>query len=62
MCATMCAERNAKFYTIPQEYAGDNGVMIAWQGILEVKKSIKEYDKLDIIPKWRTDEVDVVWR
>ena len=59
MVNIMCSERNAKCFSVPKEYSGDNGVMIAWNGILASKnKNIKDYsfDK-----DWRTDEVDVNW-
>lgn len=58
MLDIMCKERRAKFYAVPLEYSGDNGVMIAWQGILERNKKQKDHD---IKPGWRTDEVEVNW-
>jgi N6-L-threonylcarbamoyladenine synthase len=60
MCKIMCEERNAKYYC-PSERSVlvDNGLMIAWEGILERKKATKDYDKIDIMPRWRTDEVKV---
>ena len=58
MCKIMCNERKAKFSTIPHNLAGDNGVMIAWNGLLT-----KKYTKNpDIYPKWRTDEVNIDWK
>lgn len=62
MCNIMCRERNAEFHAVPSEYAGDNGAMIAWQGILEKEKATKDYDKMDIKPRWRTNEIEVNWR
>ena len=62
MCEIMCKERNAKFYVPPREMCGDNGLMIAWQGILEKYKATKDYDKVDINPKWRADEVEIKYR
>lgn len=57
MCSIMCNERNAKFATVPKEFSGDNGAMIAWTGTL-----IKKYtNKPDIYQNWRTDEVDISW-
>lgn len=35
MCSIMCAERDAKFYACPMEYAGDCGANIAWTGLLQ---------------------------
>ena len=31
----MAKERGVKFATVPIDLAGDNGAMIAWQGILQ---------------------------
>ncbi|MFH7880761.1 MAG: KEOPS complex N(6)-L-threonylcarbamoyladenine synthase Kae1 [Candidatus Aenigmatarchaeota archaeon] len=57
MMEIMCKERNAKFYFVPIEYSGDNGVMVAWTGILAYKNNFVP-QLFDIIkPKWRIDEV-----
>ncbi len=58
----MCEERGAKFYNIPKEYAGDNGAMIAVTGYLMRSNSTMDYDSVDIIPRWRTDEVEISYR
>ncbi|MBD3362060.1 tRNA (adenosine(37)-N6)-threonylcarbamoyltransferase complex transferase subunit TsaD [Candidatus Woesearchaeota archaeon] len=60
MLKKMCSSRNAKFYSVPLEYAGDQAAMIAWQGILEFRagKRIKE---IDIYPYERVDDVEVIW-
>ncbi len=57
MLSTMCKERGAKYFACPMQYAGDNGVMIAWSGILNKKKS-KTTNLKDsrIRPKWRVDD------
>ena len=62
MCKTMCEERNAKFFSPPNEVLVDNGIQIAWLGILQRKQATKEYDKIDIKPYERTDDVEVKWR
>lgn len=59
MLAIMCAERNATFHVVPREFAGDNGAMIAWAGMLERKTT--PINKIDIRPRWRTEQVDVAW-
>ncbi len=62
MIKTMCEERGVKMYVVPSEYAGDQGAMIAWTGILAQKSKQKSIFKKDRInPNWRTDEVEVVW-
>jgi universal protein Kae1 len=63
MLEIMCKERGAKFFVVPKEFAGDNGAMIAWNGLqifLATRKGIG-IEESKIKPKWRTDEVDVVW-
>jgi universal protein Kae1 len=60
MINQMCEDRGAKCYIVPQEYAGDNGVNIAWAGLLAHKTGWKQ--KTDkIMPNWRTDEVEISW-
>ncbi len=61
MCDIMCKERGAKFSAPPLSLAGDNGAMIAWNGILAKDGATKEYDEWDINPRWRVDEVKVSW-
>ncbi|MEK6984377.1 MAG: bifunctional N(6)-L-threonylcarbamoyladenine synthase/serine/threonine protein kinase [Nanoarchaeota archaeon] len=62
MCKIMCAERNAKFLVPPNEVLVDNGINIAWLGILQRKQATKDYEKMDIKPYERTDDVVVKWR
>ena len=62
MLAIIAEEHSAKFSVVPQEFATDNGGMIAWTGVLAymrgLETSIKEsYVKL----RWRVDKVDVPW-
>lgn len=61
MCRVMCKERNAKFFAPKNDFLIDNGAMIAWLGILQRKSATKEYDKIDIRPYERTDDVNVDW-
>jgi len=63
MLDIMCKERGATFHAVPLEYSGDQGVMIAWQGILQFKAGNKvDPDKADINPYERIDEVEVIWK
>lgn len=58
MMGKMCEEREATMYVVPHEYAGDQGAMIAWTGLLAYnnKKVTKIKDK--ILPRWRIDQVE----
>lgn len=53
MLETMCKERGAVFYNVPMDLAGDQGVMIAWEGFLRRE----QYGDVDINSHWRVDEV-----
>lgn len=58
MMRTMCEERGAKCFVVPERYAGDNGANIAWAGIL----ARKSRDKSSAINQnWRVDQVEVDW-
>ena len=59
MCRIMCRERNAKFFVPQNDVLVDNGVMISWLGILQRNQATKDYDKIDIRPYERTDDVDI---
>jgi N6-L-threonylcarbamoyladenine synthase len=61
MAKIMCKERGAKLYVPQNNVLVDNGLMIAWQGLLE-KDGVRKIDDIDIKPGWRTDQVDVDWR
>jgi N6-L-threonylcarbamoyladenine synthase/protein kinase Bud32 len=56
-------EHNIEFHVVPLKYAGDNGAMIAWTGILQFKSSnTVEISETKILPKWRMDNVPIPWR
>ena len=59
MCRIMCEERNANFFVPPNEVLVDNGINIAWLGILQKNK---REENIDIHPYERTDDVVVGWR
>ena len=57
MLSDMCKERSAKYFACPMKYAGDNGIMIAWSGILNYKnKKTLKTEESKILPKWRVDD------
>ena len=66
MCRIMCEERGAKFFVPENSLLIDNGGMIAFLGEIMFKSGIKvqgkEIDKLNILPRQRTDEVEIIWR
>jgi len=63
MLELMCEERGATFHAVPLEYAGDQGAMIAWQGVLQFKAGDKTRpDEADIAPYERIDEIEVFWK
>jgi len=62
MCSIMCVERNAKFFVPENQYLVDNGVQIAWLGILQRNYATKDYNSVDIKPYQRTDDVNVSWK
>lgn len=62
MTGIMAKERNAKTFVVPQEYAGDNGAMVAWAGILAHKAGMDTLiEKSATDSRWRADDVDVRW-
>jgi len=70
MLRIMCDERkqidaqsasaDAKFFVCPREFAGDNGAMIAYTGLLAYKHGEKNA-QFDFKQRWRTDDVSINW-
>jgi len=60
MLSIMCKERNAKLFTVPLKYSGDNGANIGYQGLIEYINGRREKE-LDIFPYERIDHVNVFW-
>ena len=56
-------EHNARFEVVPLKFAGDNGAMIGWTGILRYK-SEGGHNLSDTIikPKERMDQISIPWR
>jgi len=62
MLDIMCQERGAKFYLPDIKYMGDNGSMIAYNGLLMLKSNATTpIAQSHVRPGYRPDEVDVVW-
>jgi len=56
-------EHNARFEVVPLKYAGDNGAMIGWTGILRYKsEGGQKISDTKIKPKERMDQITVPWR
>lgn len=73
MCKIVCEEREkidgekTEFFCPPKSLLVDNGAMIAFLGEIMFRAkantfSYVELDKVDILPKQRTDDVEVTWR
>ncbi|MFX0005389.1 MAG: KEOPS complex N(6)-L-threonylcarbamoyladenine synthase Kae1 [Promethearchaeota archaeon] len=56
-------EHNARFEVVPLRYAGDNGAMIGWAGILRYQaEGGHEISETKIKPKERMDQIPIPWR
>lgn len=63
MCDIMCKERGAKFFCPEKQFLVDNAGMIAFTGEIMFNSGIKmKAEEIDIAPRERTDDVDVIWR
>ena len=63
MLELMADEHRARFFVPPMELCSDNGAMIAWTGILAYKHGVRQKLEDTVVrQRWRTDEVEVVWR
>ena len=63
MIESISKEHNSRFEVVPLKYAGDNGAMIGWTGILRYKAEGGHQIKETIIkPKERMDQITVPWR
>jgi len=62
MLSIMAEEHDAKFFTVPRQYAVDNGAMIAWTGILAYQSGVTiEVEKSFVKGRWRVDQVPIPW-
>ena len=64
MCAKMCKDRGVKFFCPDRSLLVDNAAMIGYLGLkmFQVGLGTRDYDSVDIAPRERTDEVEVLWR
>jgi N6-L-threonylcarbamoyladenine synthase len=66
MCRIMCEERGCKFFVPENSLLVDNAAMIGYLGIKMHGRGIffkpKDFERLDINPRQRTDDVSVSWK
>jgi N6-L-threonylcarbamoyladenine synthase/protein kinase Bud32 len=62
MLQIVANEQSARFASVPAQYAGDNGAMIAFNGLLLFKSgNTTSFSDSGIQSKWRLDQVDIPW-
>lgn len=62
MLSIIAQEHNAEFNVVPQQFATDNGAMIAWTGVLAYKHGlVTSLDESFVKLRWRVDKVDATW-
>lgn len=63
MIEEMAGLHGAKVYVVPPEYAGDNGAMIAWTGVLQlIAGQTLRIEESSVRPRFRLDEAEAKWR
>ncbi|MGC9308048.1 MAG: bifunctional N(6)-L-threonylcarbamoyladenine synthase/serine/threonine protein kinase [Thermoplasmatota archaeon] len=63
MVTGMATAREASCYVPPRDLLVDNGAMIAWTALLMHQAGVSmDVASTEVQQKYRTDEVDVVWR
>jgi len=62
MLKIMCEDRDVRFFVPDKKYMGDNGVMIAYTGLLMLKSGITiKVEDSTVKPNFRPDEVEIKW-
>ncbi len=63
MCRIMCEERGCKLFVPDRSLLVDNAGMIGYLGLKMFLKGLgKSVDEIDIAPRERTDDVEVLWK
>ena len=63
MLRYVAEEHGARFGVVSRAYAMDNGVMIAWTGLLAYRSGLETpIERSHVRPRWRIDEAPVPWR
>ncbi len=59
----ICGTHGAGLHVVPPRYAGDNGAMISWNGLLHYQEGdTVEVAESVVKPRMRIEEVDARWR
>ncbi len=62
MLQIVAQNQSACFASVPPKHAGDNGAMIAYTGLLLQRGKIETLLSASRVqPKWRLDQVEIVW-
>ena len=62
MLESMVRLHGATLHVVPPRYATDNGVMIAWTGVLAYESGLTlKVEESFVKPKWRVEEVEAPW-
>ncbi len=62
MISNVADEQKSIYHVVPKNLAGDNGVMIAMAGTLLFKNKVfLPIKESQVIPRWRSDQVEVGW-
>ena len=62
MLGIMTKERSVGLHVVPNEFATDNGAMIAWTGLLFYRnRIITPIEKSQVRPRWRVEDVRIPW-
>lgn len=63
MFAEMSRQRAAQFHACERRYSVDNGVQIAWTGLLAFSAGVScKPEECAVRQRWRLDEVPIPWR
>jgi len=59
---SIMAKDNGVPFSVPKGYCGDNGVMIAWTGLVMHQAGVKQrLEDTEVDQDFRTDKVDISW-
>lgn len=62
MICSMAKAHDARFETVPAEFAIDNGAMVAWTGVLAWTHGVvTPFESSSVKPRWRLEEVEIPW-